>query len=145
MLLRASSEKVELGAVLGSAASDDRSTGVAYGDRLVAFVEAMMTDGDPDREGLIAALGEAGFVDVCAVIANFQMMTRIADATGISLDDGLSLASQGVRDELGLETLGAGSNQAPTSVLERAAGRLVSRLTPVVLRVANRLGQRRPS
>ena len=60
--------------------------GVAHGDVLSAFVSAVV-DGEPAvldaaRGDLVATVGEAGMVDAAAVVANFEMMTRLADGTG---------------------------------------------------------------
>ena len=43
------------------------------------------------REALLAAVGEAAMVDAAAVVANFEMMTRLADCTGAVLDNPMSI------------------------------------------------------
>jgi hypothetical protein len=61
-----------------------------HGARLLAFTEAVMGDDDArlarEREALCAVLSPAEFVDACGVIAAFNVVDRIADATGIPLD-----------------------------------------------------------
>jgi len=42
-------------------------------------------------------------IDASAVIANFEMMTRLADATGACLRPEQLVASASMRDELGLD------------------------------------------
>lgn len=43
------------------------------------------------RDALVAAVGEAAAVDAAAVVANFEMMTRLADCTGAVLDNPVSI------------------------------------------------------
>lgn len=103
--------EVDLSAVNGAATGD---TGVAHGAELVAFVEAVM---GRDEEALVraraalrAALGPEAFVDACAVIGAFNVVDRIADATGIPLDDGLVGISSDVRQELDLARFASSAN-----------------------------------
>lgn len=60
--------------------------GLPFGAELVAFAEAAggFDDGvlTAARAALAAAAGEGFMVDAAAVIANFEMMTRVADGTG---------------------------------------------------------------
>jgi hypothetical protein len=42
-------------------------------------------------------------VDAAGVVSNFERMVRIADATGIQLDERMAALSQEVRDALQLE------------------------------------------
>ncbi len=66
-------------------------SGVPHGRALLDFAEAVVqgTDDEIDRarESLIAAVGEAGFVDAAGVVASFNAVVRIADATGIPVED----------------------------------------------------------
>lgn len=43
------------------------------------------------REALTSAMGEESMVDAAAVVANFEMMTRLADCTGAVLDNPMSI------------------------------------------------------
>ncbi|MFM8855681.1 MAG: hypothetical protein ACKOI2_00455 [Actinomycetota bacterium] len=43
------------------------------------------------RSALVEAMGEAAMVDAAAVVANFEMMTRLADCTGAVLDNPMSI------------------------------------------------------
>ena len=65
-------------------------SGLPFGHELVALAEAAV---DPAATGLAAArdrlrraAGSAFVNDAAAVIANFEMMTRVADLTGAALD-----------------------------------------------------------
>lgn len=68
------------------AAVEGAATTVPLGPQLVAFVDAVV-DRDPNqadaaRRALAVVGGDAAVVDAAAVLANFEMMTRIADGTG---------------------------------------------------------------
>ena len=88
--------------------------GVAHGARLLAFTEAAMgTDAAAltrERTALRADVSDAAFVDVCAVIGVFNIVDRVADATGIPLDEPLLLMSGEVRSELDLARFPSAAN-----------------------------------
>jgi alkylhydroperoxidase family enzyme len=117
MLLRVSGQaqqtEVDLDAVHGEGRGDG---GVAHGGVLIAFVEAVMGRDDDalDRARATARrrLGPAAFVDACAVIGAFNVVDRVADATGIPLDAGMAIMSAGVREELGLVRFASSANTA---------------------------------
>ena len=79
---------------------------MAVGPELVAFVDAVIEGGDAAaaaRDRLAEALGPGAMVDAAAVVANFFMMTRIADGTGTPLDEGSEAISADLRADLGLD------------------------------------------
>ncbi|REJ73391.1 MAG: hypothetical protein DWQ30_23650 [Acidobacteria bacterium] len=82
-------------------------TGVPHGDELLAFAEAVVARDEraieEARERLIAAAGPRATVDAAGVIANFHRMTRIADGTGIPLDERMLKASAPEREALGID------------------------------------------
>jgi hypothetical protein len=88
--------------------------GIAHGARLLAFTDAAMGDDDEalrrERRELRRCLSDAAFVDTCATIGAFNVVDRIADATGIPLDDGIRALSEGVRAELDLGRFGSSAN-----------------------------------
>ncbi len=102
---------VDLGAVNGPIADDG---GVAHGAKLVSFTDAVMGDDDTlldrERAALRAVLDDAAFVDTCATVGAFNVVDRVADATGIPLDDNLAKMSAEVRDELGLARFASSAN-----------------------------------
>jgi len=74
----------------------------------VSFVEACFGDGDDlaaVRDEVTTRLGADHLIDAAAVVANFHMMTRIADATGTPLDPGTAGMSLELRNDLGLDAL----------------------------------------
>ena len=80
--------------------------GVLHGELLVRFVDA--TYGDTAvlaavRDEMVDTLGGEVMVDAAAVVANFHMMTRIADGTGTPIDDGSEKMSQELTADLGID------------------------------------------
>lgn len=77
------------------------------GRLLLAFVGAVLGPaaplGDATRRALLAELGASGLVDAAGVIANFQMMNRIADATGMPVGKGTLKRTREWRELLGLD------------------------------------------
>lgn len=97
-------------AVTGEAVGD---AGVGQGARLIAFTEAVMSGVEAtarERETLRAVLSPGAFVDVCTVSAAFNVVDRIADATGIPLDRMLDAMSGDVQRELGLVRFASAAN-----------------------------------
>ena len=103
--------EVDLSAVNGEVAA---AGAVAHAAELVVFTEAAMGDDDAalkqTREALRAVISPAAYVDTCAVIGAFNVVDRIADATGIPLDEGLLPMSQEVRADLDLARFASSAN-----------------------------------
>jgi hypothetical protein len=80
--------------------------GVAHGARLLAFVDAVQGCDDDaierERAALRSVVSPEAFVDVCALVASFNVVDRVADATGIPLDPMLYAMSGDIREELHL-------------------------------------------
>jgi hypothetical protein len=88
--------------------------GVAHAARLLAFTDAAMGDDEGAlrraRKELRAVLSDAAFVDTCATIGAFNVVDRIADATGIPLDDAMLAMSAPVREALDLARFASSAN-----------------------------------
>ena len=105
-MLRASTAdtNVDLNVVIEGA---DRADGAVPNARvLLGYAEAVIAR-DRDRveegiQGILTVLGEEALVDAAAVCAQFNAITRVADATGVQLDPALERSSAGIRDQLGL-------------------------------------------
>jgi len=101
---------IDLGAVNGAPIDG----GVAQGALLVAFTEAVIAADSgamlAARDNLRASLDDDAFVDTCAVIGAFNVVTRIADAIGIPLDDMMLAISDETRGELGLNQFDGARN-----------------------------------
>ena len=73
--------------VAGATRGFDDSTGIPHAALLAGFAEAVVRGDEAAlasaRAALRGALGEAGFVDACAVAAAFHGFVRIADSIGI--------------------------------------------------------------
>ena len=96
---------------------------VAHAKELMKFAEAFARR---DEQALTGARGnllrEAGpevLVDAAGVAANFQRMVRIADSTGIPLDERNVALSAGVRKELDLGRFGSAGNTPKPSLKTR--------------------------
>jgi hypothetical protein len=124
--------------------------GVPHGAALTAFGEAALgRDAEALRRArseLAARLGPAGVVDAAAVVATFEMMDRVADATGVPLDTPVVAATAGLRRELGIDRFASAANTPALGAAGRLLGPLLERLAPRLLpRLARRMRGRRPS
>src|SRR3990172_9208331 len=142
LLLRVSSEisgaEVDVRAVTDAKVS----SGVAHGEALVAFADALVAGGDREleraREALLAALGPAGLVRAAAVAANFERMVRIADGTGIPLDAPVRLITAELRDELSLDAFRSAANTPAATLGQRLLGRALRPFTRGLMRLVFR-------
>jgi hypothetical protein len=75
--------------------------------RLTAFADRALDEDSSaltsERSALVAELGEAAMIDAAAVIAGFDGITRIADATGIPLEPPKADAVADLRATLALD------------------------------------------
>ncbi len=85
----------------------EADSNIEHGTVLAAFGEAIVgRDGveiAAKRQAVIDAAGEAVMVDAAGVASNFERMVRIADGTGIPLDEGLVGFSEKTREQLELD------------------------------------------
>ena len=104
-MLRASSQQNDQAVNLAAIMDGHTVSGIAAGEYLVAYAEAVVSRAPSRitaaREALSAALGSAAVVDAAGVISNFQRMVRIADATGIGLGV-FEVPSADMREALGI-------------------------------------------
>ena len=112
MLLRGSSPTSEID--LQAAVNTSTDNGVPHGGLLNTFAEAVLgTDDaklDAARTAVVEALGPAALVDAAGVIGAFMQMDRIADATGLPLDEFVVEATSDIREDLGLHTFSSARN-----------------------------------
>ena len=80
----------------------------------MAFAEAAVGGDDLDelRSRLIEAVGAAGAGQAAATVAAFSGLVRVADGTGIPIDDGLAAASVDIRQDLELFTFNGAANSS---------------------------------
>ena len=92
---------------------------IAHANHLIAFTYAVM-NADADaiaatRADLRSVLADDAFVDTCAIIGAFNVVTRIADATGIPLDEMMLDTSAETRTQLGINQF-PGARNSPAAV-----------------------------
>ena len=100
------------GAEIDISAINDNSvaSGVACGAELLAFTDAVMArDADaiaPTRAAVEEELGKEAVTETVAVMTMFNVVDRIADSTGIPVDDGFTRDLRySIGNELGMEHL----------------------------------------
>lgn len=84
----------------------DPTSGIPAGAILSHFAEAIITGADTlaqARSAVTTALGEAAMIDAAAVVAGFNGITRIADATGIPLEPAKAEETEAWRGALGID------------------------------------------
>ncbi len=85
-MLSWSSAQTGTDADLSAIDAGDGDAGIPHGAELLRFASACAGRDDGElaaaRDALAAATDDAFVVDAAAVAANFEMMTRLADATG---------------------------------------------------------------
>ena len=81
-------------------------SGVANGGLLTNFTEAVLGNAESRlvvaRQRLGNELGDGGLVDASAVIANYNALDRVADATGIPLEAEKEANTAEIRAVLGI-------------------------------------------
>lgn len=106
---RVNGEDFDLGNVIGFG---DGETGVTHGEILLAFSDAVVGGDDAEldaaRVAVIDALGQEAFVDAAGAAASFNSIVRIADATGIPVDEFKQDAAREILDDLGIEEFSSG-------------------------------------
>ncbi|MGE0823087.1 MAG: hypothetical protein AB7P18_13300 [Candidatus Binatia bacterium] len=89
-------------------------SGIPYGTALLAFADAVLGRDDSAlaaaRNTILTALGAPALVDAAAVIATFMQMDRIADGTGIPVDESYLHRTRKIRADLGLDTFASAQN-----------------------------------
>ena len=113
MVLRASGQKdgedFDINIVIGDG---DGDVGVVHGALLLAFSDAVVGDDDAElnrlRQELVEVLGEEALVDAAGTVASFNAVVRVADATGIPIDEFKAEPARQVLEEIGFENFSTG-------------------------------------
>jgi len=111
-----SETEIDLQAVNGDA--DGAAVGIEFGPELMRFAESVASRDaalERYRRELLEAAGPAVLVDAAGVAANFQRMTRIADAMGIPVDGRSLKMGQQMWQELGIERFPSARNSLSLS------------------------------
>jgi hypothetical protein len=116
MLLRASGAQTEdtFNLQVITQGTSATPSGVPHGETLLAFAEAVVGEDAvvlaSARQRVLEELGPAALVDAAAIASNFERMVRIADATGIPLDDIVYKNTADERKALRLDQFGSAAN-----------------------------------
>ena len=90
----------------------DGEVGVVHGKLLLAFSDAVVGDDDAEldrvRVALVEELGEAAFVDAAATAASFNSVVRVADATGIPIEEYKKDPTREILNDLGVKDFSSG-------------------------------------
>src|SRR5215471_12194523 len=81
-------------------------SGVMYEVELLEFADAAIGDAgalDPARLAVVERAGKEAMLDAAAVVAGFDAITRVADGTGIPLEQPKAEASADWRARLGID------------------------------------------
>jgi len=137
-MLRASSEASGESVDLKQAINGDGSNSGIEGDSVLnQFAQAALGDDELAiecaRHRVSETLGDAAMVDAAAVIANFQRMVRIADGTGIPLDEPVLMTSQSIRSELGIDAFQGAINSKDLPFVKRIMGKVMAPFVPKLL------------
>ena len=107
MLLRASGERDGNTYDLSAVTDERGDSGVPHSDVIRALTEAAVGNRWDElaslREAASRTLGEQAMVDVLTVAAGFNGITRVADATGIPLDERARAATEDMRAAVGID------------------------------------------
>lgn len=150
MLLRASGQATgdpyELSAIVDAEAAE--RSGVPHAEALLELADAMVGEDEAAlvraRERVEHELDADALVDAVAIASNFERMVRIADATGIPLDEPTSWVGADLREQLGLDRFSAAQSTPLPTRAQRLIGRLLRPLLPGLFRrVGRRVARRR--
>ncbi len=90
--------------------------GVPAGAELLRFTSAVETgslaDIDLARQQLTDAIGDEATAEAAATIAIFNGLLRVADGTGIPLDEGMWQASGSLRNRAGIDNFAGATNSS---------------------------------
>ena len=105
-MLRESARAFEYPLNLAAVGDPSLPSGIPGGNLLLRFVDATLAGTEPAahvREEIAAELGPEALVDAAAVFGNFEMMNRVADATGIPVPPARLDRERDLIETLGLE------------------------------------------
>ncbi len=106
-MLRASVERSEGTVDLRAVVDPTVDSGITHGKALLNFAAAVVGDARAQlsvaRQALRAALGDGALVQASAIIANFAMNDRAANAIGIVLEPMFVRGSVEFRAQLGID------------------------------------------
>jgi hypothetical protein len=95
--------EIDMKAVIGEADGDG---GIPHGALLARFAEAAIGDDATllatVRSEVAGTLGDAALVDAAGIVATFNAIDRVADSTGIPIDEARLAPTADLREQLGI-------------------------------------------
>ena len=135
---------VDLGMINGDASAS--AGDIEHGHLLMNFAQAFASRNEEAlataRNALLEGAGAGVLVDSAAVAANFQRMVRIADSTGIPLDESNAALSYSVVKTLHLDRFESAKN-TPQGGLKRRLLSLIAK--PLAKRMFKKIGEEKPA
>jgi len=109
---------IDVAAVLDRSFSGD--CGVPGSAELLRFADAVLGGGDiaAARAAVATALGDDAVWEAAATVAAFCGLVRVADGTGIPVDDGMLAASADLRAAHGIDGFAGATNSGPVVVTD---------------------------
>jgi hypothetical protein len=99
---KAKGEGYDLNLLTGAAGDGN----IAHGALLVSFADAVLDSNDRRLDEMRAAIrsrmGDAALVDAAAIVATFNAIDRVADSTGIPIEDARAESTADIRSSLGI-------------------------------------------
>lgn len=110
MMLRESVQQTGVEFELTSLSGAEAEGTVPHQDLLLDFAEAVvLRDAEAAarlRPHMVEALGVAGYLDACGVVAGFHGFTRVADCAGVQLDERYLAEADEVKELTGVREYG---------------------------------------
>lgn len=117
---------------------DGRSVGVANEELLDNFTKAALLRDErrlaEAREALELAMGRDALVDAAAVIGCFQRLNRMADGTGIALDEQMMFMTTGLRQILSIDDYATAANTPKLRGMKKVRAMLMRPLEGLMMR-----------
>jgi len=105
-LLRESSNAKGEGYDLNLLTGAEGDGNIPHGALLVSFADAVLGSDDRQlaeiRTAIRSRMGDAALVDAAAIVATFNAIDRVADSTGIPIEDNKAEATADIRAALGI-------------------------------------------
>jgi hypothetical protein len=106
MMLRASTESFEITLIPEGLTDSTVDSGVPGAACLMELVEAVLLDSEEARTRarlrVCDEMGRAALIDAAGCIANFEMMNRVAEGTGMPVSDRVMEQTTAWRERLGI-------------------------------------------
>ncbi len=100
--IRQTGADYDLNGVIG-----DGDGGIPHGRLLIEFAESVIGDDDARLTAahgqLLKTMGAAALVDAAGIVATFDAIDRVADATGTPIDEARIETTAGIRADLGID------------------------------------------